>query len=148
VKSAATDATVEARIRELEAEREAARAEREAMSQESEVQADIDRQVNELVSTEGLKFATAREMKQFRIDLFETATTAGVADLRVAYELLTARKEKEAAAESRKRDALEKKRAQRVVSKPEAAAPAASSDAKFTSVDDAARAALDAMLAR
>lgn len=148
VREVTRDATVEARIRELEEEREAARVERERLAQEAEVQADIDQQVDDLVSAENLRFSSARDLKQFRIDLFEAATSAGVTDLRVAYELMTARREKEAAAAARKQGALEKKRAQRVVSKPEPAAPAVGADTKYASIDDAARAALDAMLAR
>lgn len=148
VSQVARDASVETRIRELEEDRAAAAAERERVAQEQEVQAAIDRQVADLVKAENLRFSTDSELKQFRIDLFETATSAGITDLTVAYELMMARKGRDEAASNRKKDALAKKRSQRVVSKPEPAAPAAGRDARYSSVDDAARAALDAMLSR
>lgn len=148
VNKIAGDASTEARIRELEAEREAARVERERAAEEAEVQASIEQQVFDLLEGEGVKFKSDREFRQFKIDLFETATNAGITDLKVAYELMQSRAEKSRAAEQRKKDALEKKRAQRVVSKPEPAAATADADRRYSTVDEAARAAMDAFFTK
>jgi hypothetical protein len=119
VRKNAARSTVDPKVAELE-RKIAEREEREAVeARQRDLFAEYERQVQNVISDEGLAFDTEADLQQFRIELFTFAKENGIVDnLEVAYAVMARQRDKaERAKQAKLAETAAKKRKTQVIAK-------------------------------